>query len=263
VLCITGFLGFEGSITASEESVNPRGVLPKVLFGAVIITGIFYVVTNYAGVVGYGLPSMSKIANDPLPWNTIANHYWGNGWGILVDIGAWISMFACAIAGMNASSRLWFAMGRENVLPAWLGVVKTERCVPLNAIYLETVITLIFGVGLGLLLGPFPCFLFLGILLSIGALIVWILAGISLIRFMYTKRRDEFRVIPHVIVPILSIIFVIPPLYSTVWPIPESPLNYALYLAVVWIVVGLILLWRLTVNNPGAIAQAGKIMVED
>ncbi len=262
VLGITAFLGFEGAVTASEESVDPRRALPKVMFGAVIIAGIFFVITSYAGVLGFGV-AMKGIATNPLPWNTVADHFWGNGLGIFVDIGAWVSMFAVGIASQNAAARLWFAMGREEVLPKALGAVKTERAIPLTALNLQAGLTLVVGLGLGLLLGPFPSFLFMATMLTLGALIVWILAGISLIRFMRTKYRSEFRTFPHLIVPIISILVVLPPMYSTVWPEPPPPLNIAIYVVAGWIIVGLLLLWRLSANSPAVLQRAGSLLVEE
>jgi amino acid transporter len=260
VLGITAFLGFEGSITASEEAESPRRVLPRALFAAVIVAGIFFVVTSYAGAIGYG--PMGKISQDPLPWNTVANHFWGTNWGILVDIGAWVSMFAVAIASQNASARLWFAMGREHVLPSTLGRVSTERAVPLPALYLQAGITLVVGLGLGLLITPFTSFLFLATILSLGALIVWIMAGVSLIRFM-RGQPQEFRVWPHLIFPILSILIVLPPMYSTVYPVPAAPLNIAIYVVVAWILVGVGLLWRLSRTAPQTLANAGRFLAAE
>jgi amino acid transporter len=259
ILAITAFLGFEGAVTGAEEASGARRSLPKVLYLSVILAGIFFVVTSYAGVLGLGTKGIASVANNPLPWNTIANQFWGSGLGLTVDIGAWVSMFACGLAGMNASGRLWLSMGRENVLPSLLGSVSRRRAVPTAALTLQVVLTLAVGLGLGFWLGPFNAFLFLATMLAIGALIAYILASVALPVFMLRRERASFRPLPHLVLPVVAIIIVAFPLYSTVWPMPASPLNYAVYAAGAWLVIGLVLLAELTFRRPHLLATAGRL----
>jgi amino acid transporter len=259
ILGITAFLGFEGAVTGSEESSAPGLRLPRVLYLSVVLAGLFFFITGYAGVLGYGTHAMGSIANNPLPWNTVADHYWGNGLGLTVDVGAWVSMFACGLAGMNASARLWLSMGRENVLPAGLGTVSKVRAVPSWALLLQLVLTLAIGLGLGFWLGPFNSFLFLATVLSIGALVAYILASLALPVFMFRRARASFRVFPHLLLPVAAIVIVAFPLYTTVWPVPASPFNYAVYAVGVWLVIGLVLLAELAVRRPRALLTAGRL----
>ena len=259
ILGITAFLGFEGAVTGAEESSAPRRRLPKVLYLSVVLAGVYFIITGYAGVLGYGTHAMGSIASNPLPWNTVANRYWGSGLGLTVDVGAWVSMFAVGLASMNASARLWFSMGRENVLPSRLGLVSAHRAVPSAALVLQVALTLAIGLGLGIWLGPFPSFLFLATVLSIGALIAYILASLALPVFMLRRERASFRLFPHLLLPVAAIVIVAFPLYTSVWPLPASPFNYAVYAVGVWIVIGLILLAELAWRRPQALGTAGRL----
>jgi amino acid transporter len=259
ILGITAFLGFEGAVTGAEEAAGPRRSLPKVLYLSVVLTGLFFVITAYAGVLGLGAKGMASIDANPLPWNTIANQFWGSGLGLTVDIGAWVSMFACGLAGLNASARLWLSMGREGVLPPLLGSVSRRRAIPSAALTLQVVLTLALGLGLGFWLGPFNSFLFLATVLSIGALIAYILASVALPVFMLRRERQSFRILPHLVLPVAAVIIVAFPLYSTVWPMPASPLNYAVYTAGAWLVIGLVLLAELAFRRPHLLATAGRL----
>jgi amino acid transporter len=259
ILGITAFLGFEGAVTGSEESSRSTRRLPRVLYLAVVLSGVFFLVTGYAGVLGYGTHAMATIGSNPLPWNTVANRYWGSGLGLTVDIGAWVSMFACGLAGMNAGARLWFSMGRENVLPARLGTVSQRRAVPSAAVILQIALSLALGLGLGFWLGPFNSFLFLATVLSIGALIAYIMASAALPAYMLREHRQQFRVLPHLLLPAAAIVIVAFPLYTTVWPLPASPFDYAVFAVGGWIVIGLVLLVNLAVRRPQALETAGRL----
>jgi amino acid transporter len=259
ILGITAFLGFEGAVTGSEESSVPRQRLPKVLYMAVILAGVYFIITGYAGVLGYGTHAMGSIASNPLPWNTVADRYWGSGLGLTVDVGAWVSMFAVGLASMNASARLWFSMGREHVLPPVLGEVATRRAVPSAALLLQVALTVAIGLGLGFWLGPFPSFLFLATVLSVGALIAYIMASVALPVFMLRRQRESFRVVTHLLLPAVAIVIVAFPLYSSVWPLPPSPFDYAVYSVAAWILIGLVLLARLAWRKPEALQKAGRL----
>jgi amino acid transporter len=258
ILGITAFLGFEGAVTGSEESSRARHRLPRVLYLAVILAGVYFLITGYAGVLGYGTHAMASVASNPLPWNTVANRYWGSGLGLIVDVGAWVSMFACGLAGMNAAGRLWFAMGREEVLPSRLGTV-SRRAVPATALVFELALTLAVGLALGFWLGPFPSFLFLATVLSVGALIVYIMASAALPVYMLRRERDSFRLIRHLLLPAVAVVIVAFPLYTSVWPLPASPFNYAIYAVGGWIVLGLVMLARLSWRRPDALLTAGRL----
>jgi amino acid transporter len=112
-------------------------------------------------------------------------------------------------------------------------------------------------------LGPFPSFLFLATVLSVGALIVYIMASAALPVFMLRKERDSFHVVWHLLLPAVAIVIVAFPLYTSVWPLPASPFNYAVYAVGVWILLGLIMLARLTLSRSDALQTAGRLWSSD
>jgi hypothetical protein len=61
------------------------------------------------------------------------------------------------------------------------------------------------------------------------------------------------------VLPVAAVIIVAFPLYSTVWPMPASPLNYAVYTAGAWLVIGLVLLAELAFRRPHLLATAGRL----
>lgn len=58
IASVFGFLafsGFEGASSLGEESKNPQKTIPIAVAGAIIISGIFFIIVSYAQVLGFGL----------------------------------------------------------------------------------------------------------------------------------------------------------------------------------------------------------------
>src|SRR5919199_5977355 len=54
-IAMTGFSGFETAVFLAEEAQTPKKQVPKAVLGAVALAVIFYIVTTFAIVSGYGL----------------------------------------------------------------------------------------------------------------------------------------------------------------------------------------------------------------
>jgi amino acid transporter len=69
-LAVLAFGGFEAAATLAEETQNPRRNVPIAVIGAVIISGIIYVVGSYALVTAFGVGRTSVLAADANPFHT-------------------------------------------------------------------------------------------------------------------------------------------------------------------------------------------------
>lgn len=121
IFILFAFFGFESSTTVAEECVNPRRNIPIALLGSVGLTGLWFIFALYAVIVGFGPSHMSTLASDPVPLDTLARKYLGSGYAVFIDIAALMANVAVLIAIHNANFRIFYAMGRERVLPSWLG----------------------------------------------------------------------------------------------------------------------------------------------
>jgi amino acid transporter len=262
VFAILSFIGFEASATLGEETRDPRRNIPRAVFGAVVLIGIFYVFMAYVATVGYGIHAMRSFAQNPNPFSTIAIRYWGPTASYLVDIAGVIGLFACALAGNNASIRVMYAIGREGFLSPKLGKTHPVFKTPTTAIYVQTTFTLVVGIALAAWLGPITAYGFLGVMAVLTAVVVYALVNIALIRFMLVKRRQHFRLFGHFVLPVLAVGALALPVYGTVVPFPAWPLNLTVFLTLAWLAAGGVVLWRLKVTRPEEVAQAGRLMAE-
>src|SRR4051812_42783916 len=54
-IAMTGFSGFETAVFLAEEAHTPKRQVPKAVLGAVALAVVFYIVTTFSVVTGYGL----------------------------------------------------------------------------------------------------------------------------------------------------------------------------------------------------------------
>jgi amino acid transporter len=266
IFSFTSFIGFEAAAVLGEETSQPRRAIPQAILAAVLVGMVFYVFVTFAMSNGYGVAHAHAWASDQTPLDTLAKRYAGSFLATLIDLMVAIGAFSATLAGLVLTSRTMFAMGRDRGLPAIFARTHAVYKTPWVAILTVLVITLILGATLGLALGPFTYYGFLATTASLGILLAYILVAISgIVYFLRSRQRGEkqsFTVIFDVILPLIAIVICGFTIYSSVIPVPQPPLNYAPYIAGVWLLLGLILLAILWRGSADRVRQFGKVLGE-
>src|SRR5918911_85364 len=60
-IAMTGFSGFETAVFLAEEAHTPKREVPKAVLGAITLAVLFYLVTTFAIVSGYGLDKAGTV----------------------------------------------------------------------------------------------------------------------------------------------------------------------------------------------------------
>ncbi len=118
-------IGFELAADMSEDAVDPRHSVPRAIIAALVTSAVLGMVT----LVGFTLaiPNLRVVEHAPLPLLTIAE-FWLPPWLVKVFIAFVIfSMFAIAVVGAGAQSRLAYSMARDNMLPASAQLRRVDR----------------------------------------------------------------------------------------------------------------------------------------
>lgn len=251
------FSGFESSAALGEESLNPRRTVPRAIFLATLCIGIFYVFCSYAGVVGWGFGKITTYPNDPNPWGTMANRVWGP-FAFLAILAILNSSLGNTNAGINAGARMLFAMGRIRALPGVLGQTNRYRT-PGLAITLVVVVGTIIGIWAGLALGTTTGFAFIGALLTVPILLVYMATCLSVPFFYLREHREEFNVAKHVILPAIPFILLGIVIYFQFVPLPAAPFNLVGPLNAIWLVLGIIIVVLLRTRAPYVLAQGNTL----
>lgn len=265
VFGILSFIGFESAATLGEESRNPRRNIPLAVGGATLIIGVFYVFMMYALSAGYGLNSaanMKAFVADGSPFATIATK--DASWMTqIIDIAGVLGLFSCFLAVQNATVRVIFSMGRDKVLPGWLGQVHSRFHSPYTAIYALTSISVVAGILLSVWLGSSltDVYGWTGTIGTVAIVIVYMLACIGLIKFFW--RDPERNIFLHVICPILGIVCLGYPLWVNVKPNQPYPFNLVFWVTLAWVILGAAVYLYFRQNAPEKLKAVGRVLAED
>ncbi len=236
VFSILAFQGFETAAPLAEEVKDPRRTIPRTIMYSAVACGLFYVLCSYASVIGWGFDDMANFATADSPWITLAHKFWGPAW-VLVLLALCNSFIGNINAGTIAASRIVFAFGRMGRLPARFGDTHPKYASPTFAIYFQTAVAVVFALGLGLLLGPVTTFSVLGALITVFAIIIYIMTCLACIKYHLADRAARgTNLIIHVVFPGLAIAILLAPLYFQFIPWPEYPGNLGNIAAIVFIV---------------------------
>jgi amino acid transporter len=256
------FVGFESAGTLGEETRNPRRSVPIALFSAVIMVGLVYVLSGYAAAIGFGSQHAHALANDASPWTTLTDTYWGKNVAWLFVLTVLNSQFANALSGSNAAVRIIFALGREGILHRRLGTTDAADN-PATAWVSYIVMSAVITFGLGASLGPLNAYAFLGSILGVGIIVIYILMNIGLIRYFWRKHRDEFSAFRHGILPALCSLLMLLPIYGQLWPVPGWPYRLVPYLLVAWLIIGIVYFRVLRRRSPQLVDAMGRVWEPD
>jgi amino acid transporter len=262
IFAFLAFAGFESSAPLAEEAHNPRRTVPRAILFATISIGIFYVLCSYAGVVGWGFNNIAAYTGDSNPWGTMAHRVWG-AFDIIVIIAILNSALANSNAGVNAASRVLYAMGRVRSLPGPLAHISARFRTPDIAIILTMVVGIVFALWPGEVYGTTNGFALLGTIITILILLVYMATCIAVPFFYRREHREEFSILRHVVLPIVPAVILIFPIYAQFVPAPQFPLNLAAPICAAWLVLGIIFVVILKLRAPQALAQSDKIFVEE
>ncbi len=110
--CLTGF---EAAADLAEETHRPREVVPRVILTAEISSAVcgFFLLAGL--ILGINDPSTASKQENMVVG--VLSDQLGNTWMPLVMMVVLISIFACGVASMAATTRLVFSLARDNMLP--------------------------------------------------------------------------------------------------------------------------------------------------
>lgn len=187
------FIGFESAALYGEETRNPRRAVPLATYVSVLVIAGFYAVTSWAAVGAIGPDRIAATANDQLGdlFFTLSDDYLGSAASAAMALLLCTSLFAAVLALHNAANRYMFVLGREQVLPAALGVVHPRHGSPARASLVQSGLTLVVGTlfalaGLDPYLNLATSMLGLG---TLGIVLLQAAAAASVLGF-FRHRRD-------------------------------------------------------------------------
>ncbi|MCL4371744.1 amino acid permease [Candidatus Marsarchaeota archaeon] len=183
------FTGFSRVTTISDEVDNPESTIPKAIIISIIISTLIYIAV---AVVAIGLVPFSTLAHSSAPLST-AIHTLHNGiLELVIAVGGITATAGVILTGILGTSRVFFAMGRDNELPSRLSYID-RFSTPINAIVLSSVLAIIF-----LLLVSFGTIVDAS---NAAVLTAYMIIDIAAVKFYFSLKKakqQEKRYLPFV-----------------------------------------------------------------
>ncbi|UFQ13938.1 MULTISPECIES: APC family permease [Streptomyces] len=143
VLAIGAFVGFEATAIYAEEARRPERTVPRATYVAVAFLALFYTFTVWMIINAYGSQSdrAQEVANGKGGADMVftATERFTGGWAAdSMHVLIITSTFAATLAFHNGAARYFYALGRENLLPARLGTVSAKTRAPAAAVVTQS-----------------------------------------------------------------------------------------------------------------------------
>jgi amino acid transporter len=263
IFAVLAFIGFEAAAPLGEEARDPRRTVPRAVVLSAVIIGAFYVLCSYAWVVGAGFDGfVDQATGNADPWRALAIVFWSSGW-VLVWLAILNSAIANANAGVNASSRVLYAMARNGAMPQALARVHPEHRTPHVAIFVNCVGGAILALLLGWKWGPLLAFATIATAITVVVILIYMAVCIGSIVYYRRERPDEWHPLYHGIFPVLGAVIFFFPLYYQYTDAPDYPLKWGNWVAIAWMAIGIVLTFWISRARPQALETAGHIFVEE
>jgi amino acid transporter len=244
VMAFFSFIGFESATAMGEEAKDPLHTIPKAIMGSGIFSGIFFLAMSLIMVMGFS-NSATPLANNASPFTYLANQAHVGIFGILIAIGAIVSIWSCACASIQASARMLMTMSKKGQLPAVVSKTHQKNSTPYVAILICCVFTVL--PLLLLLCGNHVTDIYNWTitLCGLGFLVSYILISVG--APIYLSKLKELNT-GSVVVAVLALLMLVIPIIGSFYPVPPYPLTLLPYVFLGWLIISGI--WYLIVRKP-------------
>ncbi len=250
VLAIFSYVGFESSTTLGDEVKRPFQTIPRAVLWSVILSGLFYIFASYVEVLGFR-GYETPLDKTDVPLSVLANLAGVELLGLAIAVGVMFSFLCCGLASITAGSRILYSLGRQQILPSFLGAAHPQNQTPHAAIFLSVLFLFLVPVSLSLLgISALDIYGYLGTLATYGFLLVYVLISIAVPLELRSQNRLRQR---DLAIAAPAVLFMMTPVVASFFPIPPFPYNLLPYGFLVYLAIGALLSSNLHRRSPQTI----------
>jgi amino acid transporter len=237
VLALFSFVGFESATTLGSEAHNPLKTIPRAVIQSSVLAGAFFTVCAYAEVLGFHTAGQD-LGTSSAPMRVLAGVAGVPVLGLLIDIGALVSLFAGTLACITAAARVLLLMSHHGLAHGSLRTTHELNKTPGRAIIVTGLAALLPVAALAARgASGLDVYGWMGSLATYGFIVTYALVCIALPR--YLRDRGVFRQGAQII-PWMACAAMVFALAGNLYPVPEGPYGKMPYIYLAYLAAGLL-----------------------
>jgi amino acid transporter len=237
VLALFSFVGFESATTLGSEARNPLKSIPRAVILSSLLGGAFFTVCAYAEVLGFHSVGQDLGASQA-PMYVLARVGGVPIFGLLIDVGALVSLFAGTLACVTAAARVLLLMAHNGLAHHRLRTTHAQNRTPSLAVVITGIAALLpVAVLAARGASGLDVYGWMGSLATYGFIVAYALVCVALPR--YLRDHGAFRTGAQVL-PWLAAIVMALALIGNLYPVPEGPYGKLPYIYLAYLTAGLI-----------------------
>ncbi|HME12108.1 MAG TPA: APC family permease [Candidatus Acidoferrum sp.] len=236
VLALFSFVGFESATTLGAEAREPLKTIPRAVIQSALMSGAIFVLCAYAEVLAFHV-AKQDLGSNPAPMHVLADIGGVHIFGVIIDIGAMVSLFASTLGCITAGARVLLLMAHNGLAHTGLRHTHHRNETPSRAI-LVTGIAAVAPVAVLAARGAsgFDIYGWLGSLATYGFIVAYGLVCLSLPK--YLRSHKALRPGSQILAWLAATAMVLA-LIGNLYPVPEGPYGKLPYIYLVYLAAGL------------------------
>jgi amino acid transporter len=230
-----------------SEAANPLQAIPRAVIQSAVLAGVFFTICAYAEVLGFHTAGQD-LGTSQAPMRVLAQVAGSRVMGLLIDIGALVSLFASTLGCITAAARVLLLMAHNGLAHGSFGTTHAHNRTPSRAVII-TGIAAVLPVAVLAARGAsgFDVYGWLGSLATYGFIVAYALVCIALPRYLrdHAVYRPAARIIPG-----LAGLAMLLALVGNLYPVPEGPYGKLPYIYLAYLIAGLAWFWLRGRNKP-------------
>jgi amino acid transporter len=237
VLALFSFVGFESATTLGSEARDPLKTIPRAVIQSAVLCGAMFTICSYAEVLGFRVAGQN-LGESQAPMRVLAVVAGAPILGLLIDVFALVSLFACTLACITAAARVLLLMSHNGLTHGGLRVTHSRFETPARAI----VVTAIAAVAPPAILGArgasgLDVYGWLGSLATYGFIVTYALVCFALPR--YLKDHGAAGSAPKLLSWAACAAMLLA-LVGNLYPVPEGPYAKFPYIYLAYLAFGML-----------------------
>jgi amino acid transporter len=237
VLALFSFVGFESATTLGSEARNPLKTIPRAVIQSALLAGAIFILCAYTEVLGLRVAGQN-LATNQAPMRVLAGVGGVPVLGLLIDIGALVSMFAGTLACITAAARVLLLMSHDGLAHNGLRATHRRNETPARAL-LVTGIAAVVPVAVLAARGAsgLDVYGWMGSLATYGFIVAYALVCLALPS--YLRAHGKYTAGAHILSRFACAAMILA-LIGNIFPVPEGPYGRLPYIYLGYLFAGML-----------------------